>query len=84
LYDADTGEELHIFHHPTPEREDYFGNAIAPVGPDKVLIGARGDDTGAPNAGAAFLFDVNSGQLLQTFLNPTPAENDYFGLTARP
>jgi len=82
LFDAQTGKQLRAFYHPTPEDSDYFGIAIAPVGSDKVLIGARGDDTGAANTGAAFLFDVNSGQLLHTFLNPTPAENDVFGYHA--
>jgi len=70
----------HTFHGPDdPQPGDYFGSAVAAVGTDKVLIGARGDDTGASNAGAAYLFDANSGAFLHTLLNPDPDENDYFG-----
>ena len=36
------------------------------------------DDTGATNAGAAYLFSTD-GTLLTTFTNPTPADNDQFG-----
>ena len=42
-------------------------------------LGAPGDDTGATDAGAAYLFDGSTGALLKTFLNPTPNESDYFG-----
>ena len=33
----------------------------------------------ATDAGAAYLFDAVTGQLLQTFLNPTPDARDSFG-----
>jgi hypothetical protein len=73
-----TGSLLMTFANPTPASSDYFGNAVAAVGTDKVLIGAHEDDTGAANSGAAYLFNVN-GTLLATFTNPTPASNDRFG-----
>jgi hypothetical protein len=66
------------FTNPTPAASDYFGNAVAAVGTDRVLIGASRDDTGATDAGAAYLFSTN-GTLLTTFTNPTPAVNDLFG-----
>ena len=37
------------------------------------------DDTAATDAGAAYLFDAVTGQLLQTFLSPTPEAGDRFG-----
>jgi len=55
-----------------------FGYAVAAVGPDRILIGAPYDDTGATNAGAAYLFRAN-GDLLATFVSPTPASGDSFG-----
>jgi len=66
------------FTNPTPASSDWFGRAVAGVGADKVLVGAYGDDTGAANAGAAYLFGTN-GTLLSTFTNPTPAASDSFG-----
>jgi hypothetical protein len=36
-----------------------FGFPVAAVGTDRVLIGAHQNDTGAANAGAAFLFSTN-------------------------
>ncbi|MCA2890771.1 MAG: FG-GAP repeat protein, partial [Microcystis sp. M045S1] len=43
------------------------------------LIGAINDDTGAKNAGSAYLFETTTGTLKQTFNNPTPADGDNFG-----
>lgn len=69
---------LTTFTNPSPASGDNFGSAIVALDPDRVLIGARGDDTGAVDAGAAYLF-ATSGALLTTFTNPFPATNDYFG-----
>ena len=77
LYDW-SGTLLTTFTNPAPSNNDYFGNAMAAVGTDRVLIAANGDNTGATAAGAAYLFNLN-GALLMTFTNPTPATADYFG-----
>ena len=65
---------------PTPTLDDWFGNSVAAVGSDRVLIGAPYDDTGAANAGAAYLFSTN-GTLLTTFTNPTPVSGAQFGFS---
>jgi hypothetical protein len=67
-----SGELLTTFNKPTPVYADSFGIAVAAIGVDKVLIGANADDTGAIDAGAAYLFSTN-GALVMTFTNPTPA-----------
>ena len=64
------GDLLHTFLNPTPAADDYFGYSVAGVG-SNVLVGAMGHSTGAPGAGAAYLFDGTTGALLHTFLNPT-------------
>jgi hypothetical protein len=69
---------LTTFTNPTPAATDKFGNSVAAVGTDRVLIGAFQDDTGAADAGSAYLFNTN-GTLLMTITNPTPAGSDYFG-----
>jgi hypothetical protein len=78
LFDTDTGALLQTFPNPTPARSDQYGISVALSG-TMALIGAQFDDTGASNAGAAYLFDTTTGTLLHTFLNPTPAVNDTFG-----
>jgi len=82
LFSTD-GTLLTTFTNPTPAASDYFGRSVAAAGSDQVLIGAYRDDTGAPDAGAAYLFDTN-GALLTTFTNPTPADSDFFGVSMAP
>jgi len=69
LYDADTGGVLTIFHHPTSESQTEFGQAVATLGDDRVLVGAYRENN---DRGAAFLFDADSGDLLQSFFSPAP------------
>ncbi|HAX79448.1 MAG TPA: hypothetical protein DCY88_27380 [Cyanobacteria bacterium UBA11372] len=78
LFDSVTGNLVQTFNNPTAAENDRFGTAVAMVG-NKVLIAAPGDDKGAKDAGAVYLWDRMTGNLLQTFNNPTPAEGDYFG-----
>ncbi|MEX1254118.1 MAG: LuxR C-terminal-related transcriptional regulator [Dehalococcoidia bacterium] len=72
------GALAHTFLSPDAEESDYFGKSVALVGND-VLVAAPQGDAGARDSGAAYLFAAGSGDLLQTFLNPNPRENDQFG-----
>src|SRR5206468_9418346 len=63
---------------PTPADGDRFGESIAAFG-NFVVVGAPSDNTGANNAGSAYLFDVTSGQLLRTLNNLFAAVDDNFG-----
>jgi outer membrane protein assembly factor BamB len=78
LFDTDTGALLRTFLNPSPASGDNFGADVALFG-DRTLISTFNDDTAALNAGAAYLFDTNSGALLHTFINPTPELNNIFG-----
>jgi hypothetical protein len=78
LFNAQTGAYLRTFTNPTPAVVDMFGWSVALSG-NNILIGAPGDDTGAGDAGAVYLFDALSGALLRTFTNPAPAVSDTFG-----
>ena len=69
-----SGFTLLTIPNPTPAANDAFGRSVALLGTDRVLIGADGDDTGASDAGTAYLFDIN-GALLITFTNPVLAGN---------
>ena len=83
LYDGASGQLLHTFVSPAPSDTDKFGRAVAALG-ENVLIGARYDETGANGVGAVHLFDGRTGNLLQSFPNPTltsptPFEGEEFG-----
>lgn len=80
LFNADTGALLQTFRSPNaPDNNtndlgysNQFGDSIAFVG-NNVLIGDPSYRQGKPaESGFAYLFDSNSGQLLQTFRNPNP------------
>lgn len=76
LFDL-AGNHLTTFTNPVPGVSDNFGIAVTGVGNSRVLIGSF-NDTPVANAGTAYLFDL-AGNLRQTFTNPAPALNDYFG-----
>ena len=76
LFDT-SGNLLETFNKPNPKRGDLFGDSVSIYG-NNVLVGAIGVDVGSEGAGSVYLFNT-SGNLLQTFYNPTPAPNDNFG-----
>lgn len=66
---------------PSPEVDDFFGISLAISG-TRVVVGTKLDDTGATNAGSAYVYDLNSGTPavpVVTLNNPSPAADDYFG-----
>lgn len=79
LFDAVTGELLQTLNNPTPALTDLFGYSALSISGSKIIVGAYQDDTGATNAGSAYLFDGNTGALLKSFNNPAPSNNDQFG-----
>ena len=84
VYDLSSGTPtvpVAMLRNPSPAANDYFGYSVAISG-TRVVIGAYQDDTGATNAGSAYVYDLNSGAptVPMTVLNnPSPAANDYFG-----
>ena len=80
LFDGTTGALLQTINNPTPAQGDTFGFSMAAVG-NNILVGAVGDDTGAPDSGSVYLFDGTTGALLRTINNPNPAANDNFGFS---
>ncbi|RCJ24923.1 hypothetical protein A6S26_17100 [Nostoc sp. ATCC 43529] len=80
LYDASSGELLQKFENPTPDSGDAFSASVAIDGNNVVIGAVFDDDAGATNSGAAYLFDASTGELVQTFLNPTPNQGESFGI----
>lgn len=78
LIDPATGAFIRTFEKPGAASFDRFGFAIATLGGD-VLVGAPGDDTSAPDAGAVYRFDAATGALIRTYQKPFPKAGDQFG-----
>lgn len=66
---------------PEPASDDRFGGKVAISG-SKIIVGCSLDDTGASNAGSAYIYDLNSAVPATPVLilrNPEPAANAGFG-----
>ncbi len=72
------GTLLMTITNPVPADGDNFGEAVAVVGTDRLLISATDAAATKGTGGSAYLFTTN-GTLLTTFTNPTPAANESFG-----
>ena len=68
---------------PTPAQNDWFGASVAISG-THLIVGAYQDNTGASDAGSAYVFDVAGAApappvLILTLNNPSPSQFDRFG-----
>jgi hypothetical protein len=66
---------------PAPGAGDFFGWSVAISG-NRVIVGAYGDDTGAIDAGSAYVYDLSSATPtvpVATLNNPDPEAYDCFG-----
>jgi hypothetical protein len=66
---------------PAKNANDHFGFSMALVGSNEILIGAPGDSTFGSDAGAVYLFNSQTGDLLQTFYGPNPHAGAQFGFS---
>jgi hypothetical protein len=78
MFDGETGDLIRTITNPFPNAYDYFGSSVAAVGTD-IVVGAYGDDTGGTDAGAVYVFDGETGDLLYTVARSAPHAGDYFG-----
>ncbi|MCA9100435.1 MAG: PEP-CTERM sorting domain-containing protein [Planctomycetales bacterium] len=78
VFDPDTGATIHRFVSPTPAVDDRYGRWLVGVN-GRVVVGAYKDDILNVEGGAAYSYDLESGDLFRTFLDPTPAFGDRFG-----
>ncbi|GAB5380008.1 MAG: hypothetical protein Alis3KO_15520 [Aliiglaciecola sp.] len=73
-----TGQLVNTLSSPAPNSGDLFGVSVD-VFNDKLIIGASREDLLGNNVGKAYLFDVNTGQVIQEFTDPTVTSGDEFG-----
>ncbi|QJE97054.1 choice-of-anchor D domain-containing protein [Luteolibacter luteus] len=72
---------LAFIENPTPAFNDAFGAAVAASAP-WIVIGAPGDDAGAPNAGSVYSYNFSAGPATSpahVLPNPAPEAGDGFG-----
>jgi hypothetical protein len=71
---------LHSLFDPGTNAQAYVqqGYSVAVDG-NIAVVGAPYDDVGRHNIGVAKVYEVNTGALRHTLINPSPAEDDYFG-----
>lgn len=78
LFDVTTGQQLFKLAPPDVNNQDWFGWSVAIHG-NVAIVGARYDDEAATDAGAAYLFDVTTGQQLFKLTADDGATGDDFG-----
>ena len=72
---------VHTLNNPDPAANDQFGTSVAISG-TRVVVGANGDDTGAPDAGSAYVYELVGATPttpVATLNNPDSAVNEQFG-----
>ena len=73
IFDVTTGALIHTLDNPDVLAGDNFGSSVAISG-NYAIVGTPLDDNGGgPNSGKAYIFNVTTGVLLHTLINP----NDY-------
>ncbi|GEP41222.1 choice-of-anchor Q domain-containing protein [Brevifollis gellanilyticus] len=67
---------------PTPAASDFFGISLALSG-SRLVVAAHRDDTGATDAGSAYVYDLTptSATLSHSLFNPSPGVDDLFGFS---
>ncbi|RMH04254.1 MAG: hypothetical protein D6704_11500 [Nitrospirae bacterium] len=78
LFHEKTGVLHRVLQAPTPAAYDYFGWALAGQG-DFLLVGALGQVGKPPESGAAYLFNVETGQLIHSLYPDGLQQGDHFG-----
>lgn len=79
LLDTSTGQVLTVLRAHDPSRSAYFGTSVA-LSQSHALVGAPYDDQVAPDAGAAYMFDVRTGVQVAKLTAPGGAAGANLGL----
>jgi len=78
LFDATTGQQLHKLTADDAEANAWFGNSVAIHG-NLALVGSYNDDEVSYAAGAAYLFDVSTGQQIFKWTAPDGHVQQFLG-----
>ena len=78
LFDATTGEQLHKLIPLDSAPDDIFGASVA-ISDTIAIVGALRNDEQGYSSGAAYLFDVTTGEQLAKLTASDAGRSDYFG-----
>ena len=78
LYNSKTGSPIRKLTASDAQDSEYFGSSVATDG-TTAIVGAWGSEVNGTNSGAAYLFDVATGNQRVKLTPPSGAYNDYFG-----
>jgi hypothetical protein len=82
IFSLESGALLHSLTNPGPAGSFNFGSTVAVFG-NTVVVGSYGDSRAGRNSGACFVYDLPSLRPTEaslTLTNPTPLEDEYFGV----
>ncbi len=79
VFNATTGALVSSLHMPVPQNEAVFGSTLAVTSDGILLVGAQLADTSPNGAGAVYAFNPQTGQLLDTLLDPNAIDSGRFG-----
>ena len=81
LFDATTGEAVHVFEEPAPDEWTSFGRAVA-LRDGRAIIGSWTESVGGLlGAGAVYVYATETGVLLAKLVDPSPREAAAFGIS---
>ncbi len=78
IFDVTTGQQLHQLYASDATQDAWFGWSVS-IEDDRALVGAIWHPVNGPNSGAAYLFDVATGQEVARLLPADVGASDYFG-----
>ena len=85
IFNVTTGELIHTLDNPNAYGTtdgDWFASSVSISG-SYAIVGAHREDTPTTNSGKAYIFNINTGTLVQTLDNPNPYDTEFedrFGL----
>ena len=80
VFDLTTGQQLHKLMSTDIAAGDRFGTSVAISG-NTLIIGAPGSNTFGPKSGAAYIFDLETGQQLAKLIPNQGFQEAYFGFS---
>jgi hypothetical protein len=87
VFSGETGDTLYTLLSPNPELNGYFGISVSGAGDVNgdgfadVVVGTYHEDGGATDAGRAYVFSGQTGNVLYTLQSPSPESPGQFGLS---
>ena len=80
MFNALTGAQTDTIISLIPATDGFFGESIA-INDQVLAVGSNREDSQVPDSGAAYIFDVTTGNHIQRLEHPSPSRFDNFGFS---